>query len=131
MALFYGTLPLVWEFGWIGSGKLITVPAFNPAGLSDDDLRLIAERRAVAPGVTDLASIPPAFRWLLAPSGPFVKAAALHDYLYITWGIYGWYTREECDAIFYEAMIATGIPEHQARIIWQGVRAGGGRAFGT
>jgi hypothetical protein len=131
MVLWAHTEPLAWEVGAVGSGEFITVPAFYAEGLTDAQLWLLETRRAVAPGVTDLASIPPAFRWLLAPNGPFTKAACLHDYLYKTRGMWGRYGREACDRIFLEAMLATGVTDEQARIIHRAVRIGGGRAFGT
>ncbi|MFZ5719182.1 MAG: DUF1353 domain-containing protein [Pseudomonadota bacterium] len=130
LCLWHGTSPLVWEHGRIGSGRFIIVPAFHPGGLTDRQLRWIAEGKAVAPGVTDLLSIPPEFRWLFSPSGPAAKAGVLHDYLYKTRGLYGHYSRAECDAIFHDAMIAVGVPPLQAWTLYQAVRAGGGRGWG-
>lgn len=129
--LWHHTEPLIWEVGQLGSGQFIIVPAFEPAGLTDGQLWLIAAKRAVAPGVTDLASIPAAFRWFASPDGPFVKAAALHDMLYVTRGLDGHYTRRQCDDIFREAMAAIGVPEGTAAAIYEAVRVGGGKAFGT
>lgn len=123
--------PLVWEVGAVGSGDLITVPAFFPEGLTDQQLYLLAQGRAIGRGVTDLTSTPPAFRWLLAPNGPFTKAACLHDDGYKTRGWYGRMSRRQVDDLFLEAMLAIRVPEDQARIIHAGVRVGGGRAFGT
>jgi hypothetical protein len=123
--------PLIWEVGALGSGRTIVVPSFDSAGLTDEQLRLLSKRRAVAPGVTDLASIPAAFRWFASPDGPWVKAAALHDFLYRTKGLYGFYTRAQCDAIFLEAMLAVGVEEKQARIIYEAVRLGGGAGWGS
>lgn len=129
--LFYQTEPLVWEDGALGSGQLITVPAFNPGGMSDQDLYLLACNRAVAEGVTDGASIPQAFRWLLTPFGPYTKPAALHDAGYKTEGWYGRMTRAQVDDLLLEAMLAVRVPAEQAAIIHAAVRAGGHGAWGT
>lgn len=131
LALWHHTEPLSWEWGEKGSGLFITVPAFNPAGLTDDELSAIAKGVSNPPGVTDLLSIPKKFRWLFAPSGPAVKAGALHDYLYKTRGLSGHYTRQQCDDIFYEAMVAVKVEALQAWAIYQGVRLGGNRGWGS
>lgn len=130
-ALWHGTSPLVWEFGRLGSGDLITVPAFHPAGLSDRQLWLIAAKRARAPGVTDLGSVPPAFRWFANPAGPGVKPFHLHDHLYVSTGEDGRFTRRDADSILYEALIAVGVDPAQAFAIYTAVRLGGGGAWGT
>jgi hypothetical protein len=125
LVLWHHTEPLVWELGELGSGNVVTVPAFAPGGMTDAELLLLQQGRAVAEGVTDLASIPQAFRWLLAPSGPFTKAACLHDWLYASRGLHGRFTRKRCDQEFRAAMLATGVPADQAATIYNAVRLGG------
>jgi hypothetical protein len=128
--LWHHAEPLTWEYGALGSGQFITVPAFDPAGMTDAQLQLLAESRAIAPGVTDLGSIPRAFRWFAAPDGPGVKAFCLHDYLYITRGLDGWYTRAQADWILLEAMLALGVDSGLASVIYDAVRLGGGGGWG-
>ena len=55
--------------------------------------------------VTDFASIPKAFRWLLGPTGRYSGASVLHDYLY-------WYQqcrRVEADRLYHRAMVESGV----------------------
>lgn len=59
--------------------------------------------------VNDLASIPWVLRRVFAVNGPHRPAAALHDYLYETKGLSGFFTRKECDEVFLEAMLAPKI----------------------
>jgi len=35
--------------------------------------------------ITDLASVPPVFRWLIGRVGPYLEAAVVHDFLTIAW----------------------------------------------
>lgn len=35
--------------------------------------------------LTDLASVPPCFRWYVGRVGPHLEASVIHDYLYIAW----------------------------------------------
>lgn len=130
-ALLYLTSPLVWEIGAVGSGDEIVAPAFNPAGLTDADLHLIATRRAIARGVTDGGSIPQQLRWLINPWGDGSKAFALHDDGYKTQGWFGQMTRKEVDDLLYEALIAVRVPQDQASIIHAAVRGFGGASWGT
>lgn len=131
VALWHGLTPLVWEHGRLGSGQLITVPAFDPAGLTDHQLWLIGQRRALAPGVTDLGSVPPAFRWFAAPNGPGVKPFHLHDHLYVTEGLGGHYSRKDSDAVLYDALVCVGVGPATANVLYQAVRLGGGRGWGS
>jgi hypothetical protein len=92
---------LTWEVGELGSGGLIILPSFDPAGWSDEAFRTI--RFA---GVTDLASIPPLARPLLPPDGPWTKAAVLHHQGYVSAGWDGDMTRKQVDSLLDEAMMA-------------------------
>ncbi|WP_411267516.1 DUF1353 domain-containing protein [Asticcacaulis sp. 201] len=77
--------------------------------------------------VTDFASVPWYGQSFIDPQGPTARAAIVHDWLY-TIGEPG--KREEADAIFYRAMIKYGVPEYQARIAYNAVRAGGQNGYG-
>ncbi len=91
--------------------------------------------------VTDLASIPRAVWSIYPPDGPWVKAAAIHDFLYFTQGDGIWfkrrgvaratpYDRREADDIFREAMEDRGIGGVTRTAIWTAVRLGGGKSWG-
>lgn len=68
--------------------------------------------------VTDFASVPRFFWRLFPPDGPWSAAAVVHDWLC---------GQAECsrflaDAIFREAMRATGVPSWQRTLIYLAVR---------
>lgn len=121
--------PLLYEVGAEGSGEIITVPAFNPEGKSDEEI--VALFLTGLAFVTDLASIPWLVRGIYPPDGPWAKAAVIHDYLYKTKGLGGRYARAEADAIFYEAMGVLGVPEWRRRVIYTAVRVGGAKGWGS
>ena len=52
--------------------------------------------------ITDLATIPVVIRIILPQSGPWSRAAVLHDYIYHTPTID--MTRKDCDDLFYYVM---------------------------
>lgn len=99
--------PLSYDVGHLGSGETITVPA----GF-----------------VTDFASVPRIFWSIIAPGGLHAAAAVVHDYLYRSEEGRARYSRREADAIFLEAMLASGTPLLRARIMWLAVRGPGGAA---
>lgn len=101
---------LVYEVGAEGSGVRIVVPAGT---------------------VTDLASIPWPARGLLPPDGPWVKAAVVHDYLYVNRGLAGQWSREASDDILAEAMEVLGVPAWKRWVIHKAVRLGGKRGWGS
>ena len=70
---------------------------------------------------TDLASVPrlPA-AWLIA-GGTANAAAVVHDWLYRR----GKFDRATCDAVFAEAMAASGISLWRRALMWAAVRLGG------
>lgn len=70
---------------------------------------------------TNFASVPRIFWSLLAPIGPYVKAAVIHDYLYRKQV----FSRSRADSYFFEAMKDSGTNWAQRQIIWQQVRAFG------
>lgn len=77
--------------------------------------------------VCDLASIPRLLRFLFTVNGDHREAAILHDFLYDTEGLIDnqRFTREQCDGLFYEAMIISKVPKWKAWSMWAGVRLGG------
>lgn len=87
---------------------------------------------------SDFASIPWVARRLLPAFGPWARAAVLHDWLYLTRGDGGRWTRKQADQVFLEAMTAIadsredGQPNRLTRgIIHRAVRAGGAGGWGS
>jgi hypothetical protein len=78
--------------------------------------------------VTDLASIPWGFRWILPPNGPYAKAATIHDFMYENAGHIGW-TREYCDLVFLEGMRTLGVAKPVRLMMFCAVRLFGWRNF--
>lgn len=88
---------------------------------------------------TDLASIPWAARWLIPASGPWQRAAVIHDWLYQNCGVvdvietwFGnrvpmmrYFDRARCDKIFADAMREAGVARATRIAIWSAVRVGG------
>ena len=75
--------------------------------------------------LTDFASTPQALWAELPPWGKYGPAAVVHDWLY-------WQqpcTREQADAVLFEAMGVLGVDTHRRWLIFQGVRAGGQHAW--
>lgn len=75
---------------------------------------------------TDFASVPRLLWPILDPTGPYGKAAVLHDWLYRTRGLA---TRDQADRVFLEAMEALGVGWWTRTIMYRGVRVGGGRSY--
>lgn len=74
---------------------------------------------------TDLASVPRLPIVYLTMGSTGHKAAVLHDWLYAT----NMFPREECDSIFYEALLECGLNKIHAYTMFLGVRAGGGAPY--
>lgn len=70
--------------------------------------------------ITDLASIPWIVEFLFL-SDDTRKAAVVHDWLYCENTL----SRKECDDLFYEALIESGVNKQHALAMWIGVRVGG------
>ena len=71
--------------------------------------------------VTDGASIP-WFLWsILPPFGPYLPAAAAHDFLYFA----ATFSRKGADQIFLRIMEDLEVPLWKRRIMYRGVRVGG------
>lgn len=95
---------------------------------------------------TDLASVPALFRGLIPSSGPWQRAAVIHDYLYSRQGKVGidicdptrtiinyvecHFSRRECDDIFNDAMKAAQVKATTRFAIFCAVRVGGGKGWG-
>lgn len=75
---------------------------------------------------TDFASVPRALWWLMPPTGPYGKAAVVHDYLYRT---YGYSSKIVADAIFYEAMKALGVKRCTRNLMYLAVHLFGGTSY--
>lgn len=71
--------------------------------------------------ITDLASIPRIFRGFISQTGKSRYAAVIHDYLYCDQAT----TRADADAIFLEALEASGVGWIQRKAMYAAVRAGG------
>lgn len=96
--------PLEYEVGFIGSGRVIEVPA----GF-----------------VTDGASVPRPLWWLLPTWGRYSRAAVVHDYCYAMLGAAlppgitpPAASYREADAICYEAMVVCGVGPLTRYTIW-------------
>lgn len=80
---------------------------------------------------TDFASIPRFLHSLLSPLNNTVYGAVLHDYLYrnpsdeYAHSI----SRAEADRLFYRAMLGCGVWPLTAKVMYLGVRLGGGGAY--
>lgn len=89
-----------------------------------DQLTIPAGTESDGASIPELCWIIPGF----APFGLHWRAAVLHDALYrgklgLQW------TRQECDDIFYEAMISSGVDDVHARTIYNAVREFGQASF--
>lgn len=75
--------------------------------------------------LTDFASVPRALWPIFPPHGKYTRAAVFHDWLYQ----FGPLSRLEADRAFLEAMQSLDVPLLQRRLMYRGVRLGGGRAW--
>ena len=74
--------------------------------------------------ITDLASTP----WLVKPLLNGIEDRAcgvIHDWLYCQNKL----AREQCDALFYEMLLATGADLRRAQLMFSGLRIGGGSRY--
>lgn len=72
--------------------------------------------------VSDLATIPNYFWWVLPPTGRYGHAAILHDWLYWEQS----YPRAIADRVFEVAMGELGVDVALRKAMWAAVRVGGG-----
>lgn len=74
----------------------------------------------------DFASIPKFMQVFLPKDGQeYDRAACLHDALYAS----NWLPKDECDRLFYEAMILDGVPKYRAKYMWKAVQWFGKSAY--
>jgi hypothetical protein len=75
---------------------------------------------------TDGFSIPrPLWTIMGDPWNRFAAAAIIHDYLYDTQGLRGAFDRKTSDKVFKWLLLALGMNELRARLMYRGVRLGG------
>ena len=70
--------------------------------------------------ITDFASVPRVFWWILPRWGKYGNAAVIHDYLY--WIKDGKYDRKRADEIFLEGMLILEVRNWKAWIMYLAVR---------
>ena len=81
---------------------------------------------------TDFASIPRGLWNLFPPTGPYGKAAVVHDCLYRTQTLMSaQISRKRADDIFLEAMGVLHVGRFTKYTVYWAVRAGGGRIWRT
>lgn len=91
---------------------------------------------------TDLASVPKIVWNVLPPDGAWVRAAVPHDACYRSRGTFTFgklqgrtraapYTRAECDEILRQGMVADEVATWKRVTIYEAVRIGGGRGWGS
>src|SRR5215470_2753011 len=80
--------------------------------------------------LTDFASVPRIFTWLLPRYGRYTRPAILHDYL-CDLARTGAIDRADADGIFRRAMRELGVPFLKRWLMWTAVRAGGVKEFGA
>jgi hypothetical protein len=73
--------------------------------------------------VTDFASVPRPFRWLVPKSGKYNQAAVVHDYIYTN--LYRTLTKDQADQIFFDAMQELGVVRWKRKLMYFAVRIGG------
>jgi hypothetical protein len=81
--------------------------------------------------VTDFASTPWFVDGLFPSFDDYAPAAIPHDWLYATQGLFGFYTRKECDDLFLDFMKELGVPWWKRSIMYRAVRLGGSPGWGS
>jgi hypothetical protein len=82
---------------------------------------------------TDFASIPRPLWSIFPPTGKYIKAAVIHDYLIDNKGVvkindsYTSYSKKRVDEIFLEAMEVLGVSKMTRKIMYYSVRAFGNK----
>jgi len=116
--------------------ELLSITGFSDA----DMIRVVAPKGFI----TDLASVPPALRWLFRPDGPWADAAVTHDMIYqalkgkltgvdISLPIVALnanHTQLLADRIFLAGMKAVGVDPISRRLLYSAVRAFGSSSYG-
>ena len=75
--------------------------------------------------ITDFASVPWYGKLFIDRTGPWNKAAALHDWLYTSRGL----SRTISDALFLEAMTIHGVSKIRRHVMYLAVHLGGGKTY--
>ena len=98
-----------------------------PWSLFEDLICYVNDTKIVVPAgfKTDIASIPQPVHWFCREYGRLNEAAVLHDMLYAA----EIFPRGLNDDIFRAGLIARGIPEWRANVMWGSVRAFGGITY--
>lgn len=99
--------------------------------LNDELVFAVTNGRITVPKnfITDGASRPQVTGSLCnRMSGAEAEAAVLHDWLYSKDSGPG-LRRKQADDIFYDAMVEDGVPKWKAKLIYAGVRVGGGKSW--
>jgi hypothetical protein len=95
---------------------------------ADFELRVSGETFRVPRGfVTDFATVPRAFWWLLPQWGTYGSAAVLHDWLY--WDRAHEGCRAEADSLFRDSMRELGVNPIIRELMYCAVRIFGGEAW--
>jgi len=81
--------------------------------------------RVPAGYITDFASIPRIFWSIVSPCDEYAKAAVIHDWLHVK----GYFTKEETDLIFDEAMGVLEVPDWKRRLVYNSVKYFSGYAW--
>ena len=84
--------------------------------------------------LTDLSSVPAAFRSVVGRVGPHLEASIVHDFLYIAWqDLPGYRPRDEdrrfADVLMRQAMQEAKVGSVIRALVYRAVRLGGGSAF--
>ena len=94
------------------------------------------DREVVVPRgmLTDLASVPRAFRWYAGRVGPHLEASIVHDYLYMAWQDLEGRGAEEIDRrfaddLFLQAMLKAKMRKSKAWALYSAVRIFGAKAY--
>lgn len=66
--------------------------------------------------LTDLASVPWGFRWLVGRVGPHLEASIVHDYLYIAWQDIEGYRAQLKDWAFANKLMGAAMAK--AKVVW-------------
>lgn len=67
--------------------------------------------------ITDFASVPKCFHWIIPPRGRYGKAAVIHDYCYFS----ACYSKLRSDQIFLEGMEVLNVPKWKRNIMYYAV----------
>lgn len=72
--------------------------------------------------VTDFASIPRILWPIYPPTGPYGKAAVVHDWLYSTEVVFRRRPRADADMVFLEGMVVLEVPWTTRHVLYRHVR---------